>query len=107
MKFPCPLCSVPLEVLYSKKDKPYIQCHTDGMQMFIRYDSGIRRLEAQSQRRISQLDNFVICNDCNVGVRKMRKKIHEPFFGRAGLYCPGCDELLLEAPEDWKEKLKE
>ncbi len=39
--FPCPVCTIPLEVRITKKDKPYITCDPCGIQMFVRGPYGI------------------------------------------------------------------
>lgn len=39
--FPCPVCTSPLEVKTTKKDKPYIICDPCGVQLFVRGPSGI------------------------------------------------------------------
>ena len=106
-KFPCPLCKTPLEIRTSKTGKPYLTCDEDGVQLFVRYPKGIERLEALSKRNISFIENFVVCSRCDVAVKKSFHKIEDPLFSQAGLYCPSCEELLLEAPADWREKLKE
>jgi transcription elongation factor Elf1 len=105
-KFRCPLCGKELPIQLSKKNKPYITCPEDGLQMFVRYEQGIRRLEEMANRDTEILQDYVICKKCNVAVRKSLKKVKDPFIGKAGLYCPECEKLLLEAPEDWKEKIK-
>ncbi len=43
--FPCCLCGEGLEVRQTKKGKPYMICDGCGMQMFVRIDPGIQRLE--------------------------------------------------------------
>ncbi|MFC1951215.1 hypothetical protein ACFLXN_02260 [Chloroflexota bacterium] len=35
---PCWLCSIPIEVRHSKKNKPFLICNNCGVQIFIRYD---------------------------------------------------------------------
>ena len=106
-KFPCPLCQQPLTIRTTKKDKPYLTCEQDGLQMFVRYETGIRRLEEMSERNATLLDHFVICETCQVAVKRSFKKIENPLLGKAGLYCPECGELLMEAPENWRERLKD
>jgi transcription elongation factor Elf1 len=46
--FPCPVCGDAREVRTTKKGKgkPYIICDLCGVQMFVRVETGIRRLEA-------------------------------------------------------------
>ena len=39
--FPCPVCTIPLEVRTTKKDKPYITCDPCGIQVFVRGPFGI------------------------------------------------------------------
>ena len=101
-KIPCALCQNPLEVKNSKKGKPYVCCEDCGMQMFIRFEAGITRLQRLLDSRTAFLDQFVICTRCDVAVKLLKRKIRSPRFGRAGLYCPECDALLEDAPADWK-----
>jgi len=103
--FRCPLCRKELPIQYSKKDKPYITCPEDGLQMFVSYEQGIQRLEEMSDRDSEILEDFVICKKCNVAVLKSFKKAKDPFFGKPGLYCPECGELIFDAPEEWKRKM--
>ncbi len=56
--FPCPLCDEPLEILSTKKKKPYLQCEEDGIQIFFRYEKGIERLREMSSKRISFLEGL-------------------------------------------------
>lgn len=42
--FVCPLCNESVRVKQSKKGLPYIICNDCGVQMFVRYEKGIRRL---------------------------------------------------------------
>jgi C4-type Zn-finger protein len=41
---PCPVCEAKLKIRISKSRLPYIVCNDCGIQMFIRYPEGIRRL---------------------------------------------------------------
>ena len=43
LMFPCPLCTIGLEVRESKKDKPYVVCDSCGVQLFVRLPHGISR----------------------------------------------------------------
>lgn len=94
--FPCPLCQNPLEIKDSKKGKPYLVCEDDGLQMFVRYRRGIRRLTEISERGISIFEDFVVCNSCEIAVKKSEKNISHPILGANGIYCPECGELLLK-----------
>lgn len=105
-KFPCPLCQEPLVIHTSKKGKPYCTCNEDGLQLFVRYQKGIDRLEELSGQNVSLMGKFVLCNRCQVAVKRSLRKIQNPLFGEAGLYCPECEKLLEKAPTDWKEQLK-
>jgi hypothetical protein len=40
-KFPCPVCTHPLEVRLTKKKKPYVTCDPCGIQVFVRGPAGI------------------------------------------------------------------
>src|SRR5260370_13014540 len=54
--FPCPVCTVPREVLLTKKRKPYLTCNPCGVQVFVRGPAGItefsRLLESTSQESL-------------------------------------------------------
>ncbi len=106
-KFPCPLCQQPLTIRTTKKNKPYLTCEEDGLQMFVRYETVIRRLDAMSKRNATVIGGFVVCGTCDVAVKKSLKKVENPLLRKAGLYCPECEELLLEAPENWRKRLKD
>ena len=101
-KIHCLLCQRLLEIKDSKKGKPYVCCDNCGMQMFVRFEKGIERLFELSERGIAFLDQFVLCTQCDVAVKRVKRKIREPFLGKPGLYCPECDNFLLDPPRDWK-----
>lgn len=42
---PCPVCRAECEVKRTKKGKPYWQCETCGVQVFVRGQEGIQRFE--------------------------------------------------------------
>ncbi|MEW6008860.1 MAG: hypothetical protein AB1629_04420 [Candidatus Omnitrophota bacterium] len=44
-KFPCPLCENKLEIKSDIKNRPYCYCPECDLKMFIKGDSGIRRLK--------------------------------------------------------------
>ena len=52
-KFPCPVCTKPLDVRQSKKDKPYVVCEACGIQIFVRGADGI----ATFNRLVGRADN--------------------------------------------------
>ncbi len=95
----CFLCQRLLEVRTSKKNKPYLVCDDCGIQVFLRVEKGMKRLERLLQGKVSFSDTFILCRDCRVAVEKCSKKISESLFRKAGIYCPECDELLLEKSE--------
>ena len=43
LMFQCPVCERWLLVMKSKRDKPYVVCDDCGVQMFIRFNEGIKR----------------------------------------------------------------
>ncbi len=49
--FPCPLCEEPLDIRMSTKARPYVICNDCGLQLFIRYDKGIKRLKKLLKRQ--------------------------------------------------------
>ncbi len=83
----------------SKKTKPYLVCDDCGMQIFVRFEKGMKRLEKLLKGKVSFSDTFILCRDCRVAVEKCSKKISHPLFRKAGIYCPECKELLLEKSE--------
>jgi ssDNA-binding Zn-finger/Zn-ribbon topoisomerase 1 len=44
-RFPCPICGEPLDARKSKKGKPYVVCNVCGVQMFVRFEPGVREFE--------------------------------------------------------------
>jgi len=106
-EIPCWLCQSPLPIRLSKKGKPYLVCDKCGLQAFVRYRAGIDRLEQFSETNARHLDKFVVCRNCDVAVKRSLSKITEPYFSKAGIRCPSCEELLLNAPPDWRERLKD
>ena len=102
----CPLCGDNVLIRTTKKKKPYVRGDECGYQWFFRNPSGINRLEKFSNRNTLQLEDYVVCKDCQIAIRKILEKIEDPLFRKAGIYCPGCEELLLEAPKDWKERME-
>ncbi len=83
----------------SKKTKPYLVCDDCGIQIFVRFEKGMKRLEKLLKGKVSFSDTFILCRDCRVAVEKCSKKISHPLFRKAGIYCPECKELLLEKSE--------
>ena len=49
-KFPCPVCTHPLEVRLTKKNKPYVTCDPCGVQLFIRGPEGIEGFKRLIQK---------------------------------------------------------
>ena len=43
-RIPCILCGRLLEIRISKTEKPYLICNPCGMQIFVRYKSGVQKL---------------------------------------------------------------
>lgn len=99
LKIPCFLCGDLLPIKLTKKDKPVLTCNSCGVQAFIRYPKGIERLNALAENRASLKDNYVLCRECDLAVRRTPEKIRRFLVGRAGIYCPGCGSLLLKASE--------
>jgi hypothetical protein len=98
-KVPCFICGDLLAVKLTKKQKPVLTCNSCGVQIFVRYVKGIERLDTLTQGRTSIKGDFVVCRACQVAVRRTKEKIQNPILGRAGIYCPECDALLLKSSE--------
>ena len=103
--FLCPLCQAAIEVKTTKKGKPYAVCEDCGMQLFVRYSPGINRLTEITKTGSIVLHDFVICTNCQVAVKKCLRKIQSFLGMAAGIYCPECERLLVEAPDDWREQV--
>lgn len=51
---PCPLCRDDLPIRWTFKEKPYVVCNDCGVQLFIRAQEGIDRLEKLLDRQRHQ-----------------------------------------------------
>ena len=106
--FPCPVCGEGLEVLQSKKGKPYVICNGCGVQMFVRTEPGIRRFEklvaeAESRNiwaRLNDLEQSYRkqCPKCGTKFWAIEELIKTNMFnGRfVGYRCPeeDCDGIV-------------
>lgn len=95
---PCPTCHRELEPRTSKKGKPYFVCELCGVQIFFRLKEGIERLRTSLAKAIVE-DDFVLCRECQVAIRRSKEKVSGALFGTAGIRCPQCGDLLLRAEE--------
>lgn len=110
--FPCPVCGQGLEVRKSKKGKPYVVCNACGMQMFVRTESGIQKLQKlveQAQmkniwERLADLERRYSkdCSECGKPFWVSEELIETSWFdGRfVGYRCPGPDCDGMVKPED-------
>lgn len=73
-RFPCPICTLPQDVLTSKKDKPYITCNRCGVQVFIRGRVGI----AEFKQLLERSEREGLFTRVNETIRRYR------------LTCPQC-----------------
>ena len=94
--FPCPTCEDPLRERITRKRKPYFVCESCGVQIFVRFETGIERLHTLGNRTAQLLRNYAVCEQCEIAVRKSRTKVSRPLLRTAGIYCPECEDLLLE-----------
>jgi transcription elongation factor Elf1 len=81
--FPCCLCGQPREVRTTKKGKPYVHCDPCGLQMFVRIEAGIQRLE----RLIQDADQN--------NIWKRLADLQQ----RYEFECPKCDKKFWLTPE--------
>ncbi|PYV68647.1 MAG: hypothetical protein DMG97_24140 [Acidobacteria bacterium] len=81
--FPCPVCGQGLEIRETKKDKPYLVCDPCGMQLFVRNETGISRLE----RLV-----------CSAEQRDIWKRLEE-LQRRYQRKCPKCGEEFWITPD--------
>jgi DNA-directed RNA polymerase subunit RPC12/RpoP len=95
MQIPCPVCHRQLEKKITRKDKPYFTCELCGVQIFVRYQAGIDRLNSDKLGGLP-LTDYVICATCEIAVRKSAEKIQKPLLAAEGIYCPQCGSLLMK-----------
>jgi len=111
-KFPCPVCTRPLEAQMTKKDKPYVICDPCGVQVFVRGPDGIhefnRLLRATNNEslraRMSHMERQyrLTCPECGNKFWIAPKLIKTSVFDGSvkGFRCPerGCGGIAL-----WEE----
>lgn len=111
--FPCPVCTVPREVLLTKKDKPYLTCDPCGVQVFVRGPAGVkefsRLLQATTDESLLQRLNYMenqyrlTCSSCGHKFWVTPKLIKTSAFDGSvkGLKCPNgkCGALV-----PWNER---
>jgi predicted RNA-binding Zn-ribbon protein involved in translation (DUF1610 family) len=105
-KFPCPVCTQPLEVRLTKKEKPYVTCDPCGVQLFIRGPAGIgefRRLIEPGDRsglldRLTEMQHRyrLGCPECGSKFWIEPKLIKTSAFDGSlkGFRCPKCGEIV-------------
>ncbi len=106
--FPCPVCTVPREVLLTKKRKPYLTCNPCGVQVFVRGPAGItefsRLLESTSEEslltRLNHMERQyrLTCLGCGHKFWITPTLIKTSVFDGSmkGVRCPqkGCDRIV-------------
>ncbi len=112
-KFPCPVCTRPLEVRLTKKDKPYVTCDPCGVQVFVRGPAGIEEFNRLIERgtRSGLLDRLeemerryrLTCPECGCKFWIEPKLIKTSGFDGSlkGFRCPQKD---CEAIVPWRKK---
>ena len=113
--FPCPVCTVPREVLLTKKDKPYLTCDPCGVQVFVRGPAGIkefsRLLQSTNEAGLLATLNHMeqryrlTCPECGQKFWITPGLIKTSMFDGSmkGFRCPerGCDGVA-----SWEERVK-
>lgn len=110
-KFPCPICTLPLEVRLTKKDKPYVTCDPCGVQVFVRGPAGIAELDRlikQGNRdglmdRLEKMEQRyrLTCPECGYRFWAERELVKTDWVsgGFLGFRCPECEEIV-----EWGKK---
>jgi len=110
-KFPCPVCTKPLEVRLTKKDKPYVTCDPCGVQLFIRGPVGIQEFERLVERGnrdglLERMDEMqrryrLTCQECRSRFWIEAALVKTSMFDGSlkGFRCPNCDEVV-----PWEQK---
>ena len=62
-KIRCFLCDKPVQVEKTRKEKPYIVCNICGLQMFVRYEEGIKKLRKKVYDQCK--GNCFVCGECD------------------------------------------
>jgi|SRR5690348_5135472 len=111
--FPCPVCTSPLEVKLTKKNKPYVTCNPCGIQIFVRGPQGIaefNRLLENGERedlptRLKEMERRyrLTCSKCGTRFWAERKLVKTSGFDGSfkGFRCPqkGCEAIV-----PWEEE---
>jgi transcription elongation factor Elf1 len=113
--FPCPVCTLPREVLTTKKDKPYLTCDPCGIQVFVRGPAGIkefsRLLQTTSDEgllsRLTQMEQRyrLTCPECGHKFWITAKLVKTSAFDGSmkGFRCP---EKNCDGVASWNEVQK-
>jgi len=109
--FPCPVCTKPLEVRVTKKEKPYVTCNPCGVQLFVRGPAGIEEFKRLIQRgnhdglldRLKEMDKQyrLSCRECGSRFWVEPRLIKTSAFDGSlkGFRCPSCGEIV-----PWEQK---
>ena len=62
-KIRCFLCGKPVPVKKTRKEKPYIVCDDCGLQMFLRYEKGIKALREKVYNQCK--GDCFLCDECD------------------------------------------
>src|SRR5712692_8201631 len=104
-KFPCPVCTRPLGVRLTKKNKPYVICDPCGVQLFIRGPAGIGEFERLIERgnrdglleRMEEMERRyrLRCPECSAKFWAEAGLIKTSAFDGSlkGFRCPKCEEI--------------
>ena len=105
-KFPCPVCTRPLPVKITKKDKPYVTCDPCGVQLFVRGPVGIEEFNRLIERgnRDGLLDRLkdmeqryrLSCEECGSRFWIEPRLIKTSAFDGSvkGFRCPVCGHIV-------------
>ena len=99
MQIACPVCHGTLEHKLTRKNKPYFVCEQCGVQVFVRFQSGIDLLKSSKADSGFPLNRYVVCRSCQIAVPRSTKKLTKPLLAKSGIYCPECGKLLLKSEE--------
>lgn len=105
-KFPCPICTQPLEVRLTKKNKPYVTCDPCGVQLFIRGPGGIEEFKRLIEKgnstglldRLEEMDRRyrLACPECRCRFWIEPNLVKTSSFDGSlkGFRCPKCGEIV-------------
>ncbi len=65
------------------------------------------RIDALEESSPDEDEDEIVCAHCGIHFDKSKRGVDDPLFGKRGIYCPGCEELVSEVDEEEGEAEEE